>query len=132
MTNEEIIRVYYSGFEKKDWSAVESLLADGFTFTSPNNDDHIDKRTFKEKCWPQADWVERFELENVIGKGTDTFVKYLCRTNYGRSFRNTEYFKITDGKIKAIECYFGGNHGYPSQHASISQPEIAPGAAGRP
>jgi hypothetical protein len=52
MTNEEIIRAYYSGWEKKQWSAVDNLLGDGFTFTSPNDDDHIDKRAFKTKCWP--------------------------------------------------------------------------------
>jgi hypothetical protein len=86
MTNEEIIRNYYSGFETNDWNSVEKLLADGFTFTSPNDDDHIDKRIFKEKCWPQANWIERFELECVIGEGNNAFVKYLCRTTMaGRS-----------------------------------------------
>jgi hypothetical protein len=35
MTKEEIIRAYYSGWEKKQRSAVESMLADGFAFTSP-------------------------------------------------------------------------------------------------
>ena len=130
MTNEEIIRNYYSGFETNDWNSVEKLLADGFTFTSPNDDDHIDKRIFKEKCWPQANWIERFELECVIGEGNNVFVKYLCRTNYGRSFRNAEYFRCADRKIVAIECYFGGNHGYPSQYASVSQQAAGRGATG--
>jgi hypothetical protein len=128
MTNEEIVREYYSGWEKKNWSTVDGFLADGFAFTSPNGDDHIDKRTFKKKCWPEVNWIERFELESVVGERNDVFVKYLCRTNYGRTFRNTEYFRITDGRINAIECYFGGNQGYPSQYASGSQPAIAPGA----
>lgn len=130
MTNEEIIRIYYSAFEKKDWNSVEKLLADDFSFISPNDEIHLNKRGFSEKCWPEADWIERFELESVIGEADDAFVKYLCRTKDGRSFRNTEYFRITDGKIRSIECYFGGHHGYPSQYASIPRPAIAPGTTG--
>ena len=33
-TNEETIRKYYAGWEKKDWGLVDALLADNFTFTS--------------------------------------------------------------------------------------------------
>jgi len=114
MTKEEIIRTYYSGWEKKQWSAVDNLLGDGFTFTSPNDDDHIDKRAFKTKCWPQADWIERFDLESVIARDNEAFVKYLCWTKNGRSFRNLEYFRFEGEKVEAIECYFGGRQGYPS------------------
>jgi ketosteroid isomerase-like protein len=130
MTNEEIIQNYYSAWEKKKWSGVERLLADGFTFTSPNDDDHIDKRAFKAKCWPEADWIERFELESVIGRDNEAFVKYLCRNKNGRSFRNVEHFRFAGGKVEAIEVYFGGHQGYPSQNASISQPASTQGSVG--
>lgn len=121
MTKAEIIRVYYSGWEQKQWSVVESVLADGFTFTSPNDDDHIDNHAFKTKCWPQADWIERFDVESVIERGNEAFVKYLCRTKNGRSFRNIEYFRFAGEKVEAIECYFGGSQGYPSA-ASFNVP----------
>ena len=114
MTNEEIVRNYYSGLEKKVWRAIDRLLADGFTFTSPNNDDHINKQSFKTRCWPQVDYLERFDLESIIGKDHEAFVKYLCRTKNGKSFRNTEYFRFKGGKVAAIEVYFGGNLGFPS------------------
>ncbi|MGH9759964.1 MAG: nuclear transport factor 2 family protein, partial [Blastocatellia bacterium] len=114
MTENEIIRTYYSGWEKKEWSAVESLLADDFTFTSPNGDDHIGKGSFKAKCWPEAKWIARFELESVIERDNEAFVKYLCRTENGRSFRNIEHFRFAGGKVAAIDCYFGGHQGYPS------------------
>ncbi len=114
MTKEQIVRNYYLGWEKKEWGAIDSLLADGFTFTSPNDDDHIDKRAFKTKCWSQADFIGRFELESVIGKDNEAFVKYLCHTKNGKSFRNTEYFRFRDGKVEAIECYFGGRQSFPS------------------
>lgn len=121
MTKEEIIRAYYSGWEKKEWGAVDSVLADDFTFTSPNDDDHIDNRAFKTKCWPQADWIERFDLENVFARDNEAFVKYHCWTNNGRSFRNIEYFRFAGEKVEAIECYFGGRQGYPSV-ASLTVP----------
>lgn len=114
ITKEEIIRNYYSGWERKEWGPIDNVLADGFTFTSPNDDDHIDKRAFKTRCWPQADWIERFELENVVGKDNEAFVRYLCRTKNGKSFRNIEYFRFKGGKIEAIECYFGGRNSFPS------------------
>jgi ketosteroid isomerase-like protein len=117
MTKEKLIRAYYTGWEKKDWSAVDGFLAADFTFSSAAPDDHISKSAFKAQCWDtQAASIDRFDLENVLANasGTDAFVKYLCHTKKGTSFRNVEYFRFADSKINAIECYFGGNLGYPS------------------
>jgi hypothetical protein len=91
------------------------LLADNFTFTSANDDDHISKSVFKARCWEtQIDFIERFELEQVIGNGNEAFVKYLCRTKNGKSFRNVEYFRVTGEKVEAIECYFGAQSSFAS------------------
>jgi len=116
---EQLIRTYYSGYEKKDWNVSGGVLSDTFTFTSPNNDDHISKSVFKERCFlSQLDFIKQFELETILVYGDEAFVKYLCRTTKGTSFRNVEYFRIGDAKITAIECYFGGNLGYPAASAS--------------
>ena len=67
--SDETIRKYYAAWEEKDWRPVDILLADNFTFTSANNDDHISKSTFKTRCWEsQIDFIKRFELQQVIGK----------------------------------------------------------------
>ena len=118
MTKKQLIRTYYSGWEKKEWSLVNSVLADSFTFTSPNEDDHISKRAFNKRCWPQAEFIERFELESVLERDSEAFVKYLCRTTKGTSFRNVEYFRFAGRKIKAIEVHFGGRLGYPGTSIS--------------
>ncbi len=90
-----------------------------FTFTSPNDDDHISKSVFKEKCFlSQLNFIKQFELETILSRGDEAFVKYLCRTTKDTSFRNVEYFRFAEGKISAIEAYFGGNLGYPSASAS--------------
>ena len=97
------------------------LLADNFTFTSAHNDDHISKSTFKARCWEsQIDFIERFELERVIGSGDEAFVMYVCRTKNSKTFRNVEYFRLGDEKVMAIECYFGGQSSYPSAVATGS------------
>ena len=115
MTNEEIIRKYYAAWEKKDWGPIDILLADNFTFTSANDDDHISKSVFKARCGEsQINFIERFELERVIGDGNEAFVKHLCRTKNGKSFRNVSYFRFRDEKVEAIECYFGAKSSFPS------------------
>jgi ketosteroid isomerase-like protein len=113
--NEQTIRKYYAAWEIKDWHPLDVLLADSFTFTSANNDDHISKSTFKARCWEsQIDFIERFELQRVIGNGDDAFVMYVCRTKNGKTFRNVEYLRLSGQKVEAIECYFGGPSSFPS------------------
>lgn len=113
-TYQRIIREYYGAWVKKDWALVDMLLADDFTFTSAAPDDHISKTTFKKQCWDtQSALIESFDLERVFGSGDEAFVKYLCGTKSGKSFRNIEYLRLRSGKVQSIECYFGGA-GYPS------------------
>jgi hypothetical protein len=119
MTKEETIQNYYAGWKRRDWQAIVSLLADSFTFTSPNGDDHIDLPAFHAKCWQgQVEFIDGFELEGIFVNDQQAFVRYLCRTSRGTSFRNVEVLHFTAGKIDAIECYFGGQHGCPSISAA--------------
>jgi len=46
--NEKVIRQYYAAYEKKDWHMLELILADGFTFTSPAGDDHINLNLYRK------------------------------------------------------------------------------------
>jgi hypothetical protein len=114
----QLIRTYYSAWEQKQWSMADGVLAEEFTFSSPHGDDHIDKSAFKAKCWNgQLQYIARFELEVLLETADEAFVKYRCRTTNGASFANVEYFRFSNGKIRAIECYFGGLWGYPSAAA---------------
>jgi ketosteroid isomerase-like protein len=114
-TTEEIVRRWYKEWEQKDWGPLDVLLAENFTFTSAAGDDHISKSTFKKKCWEtQVGFIDHFEIEQLFGHDSEAFVKYLCRTTNGKSFRNVEYLRIGNGKVESIECYFGGQSTYPS------------------
>jgi ketosteroid isomerase-like protein len=115
LTNEEVVRKWYAAWEKKDWSPLDAMLADTFTFSSAAGDDHITKSTFKTRCWAtQIDYIGHFELERVAADAEDAFVKYLCHTKDGKSFRNVEYLRIKNGKLQSIECYFGAQSSFPS------------------
>lgn len=117
---EEVIRTLYSGFDKKDWNVTDSVLADGFTFTSPNGDDHIPKSLYKQRCFvSQLPFIERFDLEAILIGENEAFVKYVCHRTDGTSFRNTDYIRLASGKIAAIECYFGGKAGYASAPGTV-------------
>src|SRR6184192_1259420 len=96
--NEKVIREYYAAYEKKDWHILELILADDFTFTSPAGDDHINLKLYKERCWPNAKNTKRFDLEKIIIEGDFAFVLYNGWTTEGKSFRNTERFKLKEGK----------------------------------
>jgi ketosteroid isomerase-like protein len=115
LTSDEVVRKWYAAWEKRDWEPVDNLLADNFTFTSAAGDDHISKSTFKTRCWEtQIDFIQHFDLERVTTGADDAFVKYLCHTKDGKSFRNVEYLRIKNGKLQSIECYFGEQSSFPS------------------
>ncbi len=50
-SNEKIVRAVYTAYEKKDWNMLKSVLAEGFTFSSPVDVPPIDIKEYKEKCW---------------------------------------------------------------------------------
>lgn len=113
--SEETIRKWYAAWEKKDWAPVDALLADDFTFTSAAGDDHINKSAFKTQCWQtQIDFIDRFELQHVIGSRREAFVMYVCRTKNGNLFRNVEYLRLKGEKLESIECYFGAQSSFAS------------------
>jgi hypothetical protein len=110
---EKIVKAYYTAFEKKDWNLMEQSLADGFTFTSPL-DDHINLKAFKERCWPNAYKIKRFDLVKLVVNGDEAFGIYNGWTTDGKLFRNCDYFKMQGGKLKAYECFFGPGINYPN------------------
>src|SRR4051794_3752912 len=75
---EEIVRRWYAAWVEKDEAQFEGLMADNFTFSSAAGDDHISRSTFKTQCWDtQAKLIERTDLEQVMTRGNEAFVKYL-------------------------------------------------------
>ena len=101
-----LVRSSFAAYESKDRKALEELLSDDFRFTSPL-DDHIDRKTYFERCWPFSDNVRNFHLLKLFDYGDEAFVLYECEPKVGDKFRNTEFFKIEGNKIKEVEVFFG-------------------------
>ncbi len=112
-SNKKMIKDYYAAYEKKDWNMLTSFLAEGFNFTSPQ-DDHIDLKTYKERCWPNSANIKKFDIDKLVVDGDDAFVTYNGWTTDGKLFRNTEYFRFKEGKIKENACFFGPGVSFPN------------------
>ncbi len=101
-----LIRRYFSAYESKDRKALDFLLSDDFSFSSPH-DSHIGKSAYFQRCWPNSEKIRSLHIERLVGIGEEVFVLYEGETSMGDTFRNTEYFKIVDNKIKEVEVYYG-------------------------
>ena len=116
LKNEGVVRSWYKLWAThKNWAPFDAMLADDFTFSSPNGEDHISKAAFRKECWEtQINHIKGFDLELVMTKGDRAFVEYLCHTVAGKSFRNVEVLRIRSGRLTDMCCFFGGRSTFPS------------------
>jgi ketosteroid isomerase-like protein len=103
-----LARSAYAAYETNDRDLIDSLLAEDFVFYSPP-DPGIDRATYFERCWPNAQRLERFELVRLIRDGDEVVVTYEATRTDGTSFRNTEILTFEGDKMKRTEVYFGWN-----------------------
>ena len=103
----EVVRSFMKAFLEQDRARAEALMADDFVFTSPQ-DDHLDKATWLERCYPTADHfdepsqtLEIAEIDGVV------LHRYEYRVN-GVRWRNAEASQVEGGRVKSVEVYFGG------------------------
>ncbi|ADD41645.1 nuclear transport factor 2 family protein [Stackebrandtia nassauensis] len=108
MSNTDVVRAMFDNYRAQNREATEALLAEDFEFTSPN-DDHIDKAAYLEHCFPTAHRFVTQALLDVVEASTDgVFARYEYELTDGERYRNTEHFTVRDGRIRAVEVYFGG------------------------
>jgi len=102
------VRDCYGAYASGDRGVVERLLTDDFTFSSPA-DVGIDRATYFERCWPNAETIAAFELTRLVEAGDEVVVTYECRRTDGSRFRNTEVLTFRGDRIRRAEVYFGWN-----------------------
>ena len=102
-----IARTAYNAYVAKDRTAIEALIADDFSFTSPL-DNGLDRASYFAICWPNSANTEGFEIIHLVEHGDQVFVTYEGRTKTSR-FRNTEILTVRDEQIVEVEVYFGWN-----------------------
>ncbi len=99
-------------YRAQDRARSESLIAEDFVFTSPQ-DDHIDRATFFDRCFPTADRLVSQEILAVAPAGAstageDVFVLYEYELKAGGRYRNVEVQTVRDGQIHQAQVFFGG------------------------
>ena len=102
----ELARAMYRAFAAADRAAVERILADEFTFSSPP-DPSLDRAGYFERCWPGAGGVEAFDFVRLIEAGDEVVVTYEATRTDGTRFRNTEVLTFAGDKLARAEVYFG-------------------------
>lgn len=108
MTNADTARALFASYLAQDREAADRLIADEFVFTSPQ-DDHIDKATFFQRCFPTASRFRSYDLRHVVPTdGDEVFVLYQYELRTGERHRNTEVLTVRDGKVFETQVFFGG------------------------
>lgn len=102
----QIVSDCYRAYEARDRDLIEGTLSEDYTFYSPP-DPGIDRPTYFERCWPNAQQLESFEFVRLVEAGDEVFVTYECTRTDGSRFRNTEIHTIAGDRISQTEVYFG-------------------------
>ena len=101
-----ITKACFEAYVRKDRSAIELLINDEFSFTSPL-DNRINRKTYFERCWPNSQHIAEFKFMQLVPSEDKVFVIYEGKSNNGEIFRNTEVFTVRQEKIIEVEVYFG-------------------------
>lgn len=108
MKNSRVVQLMRAAFQDQNRAAAEDLLADGFVFTSPQ-DDRIDKATYLEVCFPTSGHFTEQVLMELLDVGEHTVIsRYEYGITDGTRYRNVEAATVVDGRITEVEVYFGG------------------------
>lgn len=104
----QLARDVLTTFAAGDRDAIERLLADDFTFSSPL-DVGLDRAGYFERCWPGAGRGQRFEFVRVVESGDEVIVTYEQERADGGRGRNTEVLSFAGERLRRAEVYFGWN-----------------------
>jgi ketosteroid isomerase-like protein len=96
----------YRAFARGDRDAIEGLLADELTFSSPP-DPELDREGFFERCWPNSGNLDGFDFVRLVESGDEVIVTYEATRADGTRFRNTEVLTFEGDQIVRQEVYFG-------------------------
>ena len=106
--NAEVVRASFEAYMAQDRGVAELLIADGFVFTSPQ-DDHIGKQEFLERCFPTAGRLRSQQIMQLVEAGQDgVFVMYEYELESGERYRNTEFITVRAGRLAETQVFFGG------------------------
>ena len=100
---------FFAAYQAQNEAAARSMVAEGFRFTSPQ-DDHLDRQTYFEVCFPTiAHFTSQTMMETAEVGDTVLFRYEYEVADGGGRFRNMEALTVDDaGLISEVQVYFGG------------------------
>lgn len=102
-----VVRDNYRAFASGDRELAEQVFGEELRFHAPP-DPELDRAGYFERCWPHSGQGTEFEFVRLFERGEEVFVTYEARRpGKGSRFRNTEIHTVRDGKVVAVEVYFG-------------------------
>jgi len=104
----QVVRDSYGAYESGDRDVIERALTEDFRFSSPADVD-IDRATYFERCWPNAELIDAYEIKRLVDLGDEVLVTYEATRTDGSRFRNTEILTLRGDRICRAEVYFGWN-----------------------
>lgn len=120
MKTSDLSHACLQAYVDKSRDVVEALIAEDFRFTSPL-DNGIDRATYFERCWPNCKSMTGVTIIEAVDAGEHAFVVYEADTETKR-FRNCELHTARDGKLVAVEVYFGWDLPHPAPPGGFQQP----------
>jgi len=102
----KVLHEAYGAYVSGDRDAIDRHLTDDYTFFSPA-DVGIDRATYFERCWPNAQIIDAYEFVRLVESGDEVIVTYQARRTDGTRFRNTEIQTFRGAQICRTEVYFG-------------------------
>lgn len=109
-----IVQQCFQAFAGGDRAALEAVIAEDLRFFSPL-DNGLDRDAYLRLCWPNHETIASFDFVRLAEIGGGIVVAtYEAGTTDGRRFRNTEILSVRDGRIRAVEVYFGWSLPHPA------------------
>ncbi|MDR9776862.1 nuclear transport factor 2 family protein [Rhizobium hidalgonense] len=105
-TRQQTVRDLYAAYLDDRKDKVVTMLTEDFTFSSPR-DDHIDRATYFERCWPKQPLFRAIHIEFLAVDGDEAAVRYRAEKLDGESFANMESLRFRGDRIASVEVYFG-------------------------
>jgi ketosteroid isomerase-like protein len=106
--NTDVVTRCFAAYLDQDRDAAERLIAEGFVFTSPQ-DDHIDRDAYFERCFPTVDRLRSQKLLAVVDAGGDSvFTLYEYELRTGERYRNVEVHTVRGEQVTEVQVFFGG------------------------
>jgi len=96
---------YVKNWETGERDEMEARLANGFTFTSPQ-DDRLDGAAFLERCWPQAGKAA-LSLQRVAAIGPKDCIVVYEGKDEKSAFRRVELLRFDKDRLLSAEVFVG-------------------------